>query len=277
MAENKVNFGLKNVHYSKITIDAQGKTVYGAPTPIPGAVELSLEPQGDLTPFYADDIVYYITSSNNGYEGTLTIANIPQQFAVDCLGEVEDAEHGVITEVVNEKKHNFALMFEFDGDQKATRHIIYNCTCNRPTVGGSTKTDTAEPFTNELSFRSMSREDLKVKTKTNPSTPAHIYDAWYRKVYDGIKNTSTPVNFTLTAQQAGKLTFTLSNTEGINVTGVTNNGVPLRVTTDYVYTGTARTLELTDTYVATLKAGVHNIVAATPKGNDIAIPITRQA
>jgi phi13 family phage major tail protein len=93
----------------------------------------------------------------------------------------------VITEKATSKGKPFALLFEFDGDVKATRHILYNCTANRPTVGSSTKTNTAEPNANELTFVASPREtDLAVKTKTTASTPENIYNAWYTKVYEKV-------------------------------------------------------------------------------------------
>ena len=86
MAENKVTFGLKNVHYAPITEDTDGIT-YETPVAIPGGVSLSLEPRGEMTEKWADDMLYYSAQNNQGYNGTLTIAHIPEQFAIDALGE----------------------------------------------------------------------------------------------------------------------------------------------------------------------------------------------
>jgi len=186
MAENKITFGLKNVHYAPFTIVA-GVITYETPVSMPGGIELSIEPRGDMTEFYADDVLYYSAANNQGYDGTLSIANIPEKFAIDALGEEKDETDMVITEKATSKGKPFALLFEFDGDVKATRHILYNCTANRPTVGSSTKTNTAEPNANELTFVASPREtDLAVKTKTTASTPENIYNAWYTKVYEKV-------------------------------------------------------------------------------------------
>ena len=192
--DNKVTFGLKNTHYSVITESEDG-IKYGTPTPIPGTVEISLDPRGDMSEFYADDILYYSAANNQGYDGTLTIANIPEQFAIDCLGELKDDTDMVITEKSNAVGKNFALMFEFDGDVKAVRHVLYNCSANRPTISSSTKTNTKEPNTNELTFVSSPRStDLAVKTKTTATTPKSIYDNWYKKVYE---KADTPLTVTV--------------------------------------------------------------------------------
>lgn len=186
MPENKVTFGLKNVHYAVIT-EGEGTITYGTPTKIPGGVEISLEPRGDISEFYADDILYYSAPNNQGYDGTLSIANIPEQFVIDCLGEIKDETDNVITEKSNAVGKNFALLFEFDGDAKAIRHVLYNCNANRPTVTSSTKTNTKEPNTNELTFVASPRStDLAVKTKTTASTSSTIYDSWYTAVYEKV-------------------------------------------------------------------------------------------
>ena len=75
---NKVKFGLKNCHYAKATLDPDTNAVtFGTPVAIPGAVNLSLDPEGDTEPFYADDMVYYTTVANNGYSGDLEIMATP--------------------------------------------------------------------------------------------------------------------------------------------------------------------------------------------------------
>ncbi|MFI2801522.1 major tail protein [Bacillus cereus] len=187
MAENKITFGLKKVHYSLITEDPTGKIIYGTPAKLPGAVEMKLEPKGEQSDFWADDSNYYTDSSNQGYEGTLNIANITEAFRTDVLGEILDEDDQVLTEVSNAKIKRIALMFEFDGDVKATRHLLYNVSVSRPGFGSSTKSDKTEPNTTELKFvASQHPETLKVKTSTKVTTPAGIYDAWYTKVYEKV-------------------------------------------------------------------------------------------
>ena len=195
MAENKITFGLKNAHYAKITVDNTGKITYATPKAIPGSTELSLDPRGDMTEFYADDMLYYSASNNQGYDGTLTLANITDDFAIDILGEEKDETDSVITEKSTAKSSYFALMFEFDGDIKAVRHVLYYCSASRPSIGSSTKTDTADPNTVELTFVASARPgDYSVKTKTTTTTPTAVYDGWYDSVYD---KATTPLNVTV--------------------------------------------------------------------------------
>ncbi|HDR7888399.1 major tail protein [Bacillus toyonensis] len=192
MPENKVAFGLKNVHYA--TYEAKdGVVTFGTPIPMPGGVELTFDPRGDLIEFYADDMLFYSASNNQGYDGTLTIASIPEQFAIDALGEQLDETDGVLNELADAKGKPFALLFEFDGDLKATRHVMFSCTASRPTIASKTKTSSAEPNTNELKFVSSPIDiagKRMVKTKTTTKTTPAIYDNWYKKVY--IKTPAAP-------------------------------------------------------------------------------------
>ena len=147
---NKVKFGLKNCHYAKATLDpATNAVTFGTPVAIPGAVNLSLDPEGDTEPFYADDMVYYTTVANNGYSGDLEIALIPESFRKDILKETEDA-NGVLVEDSTVEPEHFALLFEFSGDKKKIRHCMYYCTAARPTIEGKTNEDSKEVQTESL-------------------------------------------------------------------------------------------------------------------------------
>lgn len=185
MPENKVQFGLRNAHYAVITENTDGTFTYGAPVKLPGSTSLTLTPRGETTDFYADDLLYYSVSANQGYETTLTLAKVTEAFRTDVLGEELDATDGTLTEKSTAKPKKIAFMFEFDGDVKATRHVLYNCSVSRPGVSSSTKTTTAEPGTTDLTMVASPRpSDDVVKVSTTADTPAAVYDAWYTAVYD---------------------------------------------------------------------------------------------
>lgn len=184
MAENKVNFGLSNLHYAIITEGENGAITYGTPVRLPGAVEMQLEVNGETSTFYADNIAYYVTSVNNGYNGTLTIADLPASFRSTVLGETLDETSGILTETITAHPKEVALLFEFDGDQRETLHCLYRCTITRPNLGGATKTETTEPQTQELTFVASPRPDGVLKRSTTGTTSDEIRNAWYTKVYE---------------------------------------------------------------------------------------------
>ena len=107
--ENKVQFNIKNVHYAVMTADGETPT-WGNPVPVPGAVNLSLEASGEITPFYADGVVYYKSSSNNGYEGDLEMARFIDKMLQDVWGYVLNATDKTIIENVGVEPKSFALL-----------------------------------------------------------------------------------------------------------------------------------------------------------------------
>ena len=183
---NKVKYNLKNVHAAKLTIAVvQGVTTYTYATPqaIPGAVSITLDAEGDSSPFYADGIVYYRSYANNGYSGDLEIALIPEWFRTEILKETLDTNGVLVERSSNEGSVKFALLFEFDGDERAIRHVMYNCSASRPSIESSTKEETIEPGTETLHLTADPREDGLVKSRTGDTTDATTYTGWYGAVY----------------------------------------------------------------------------------------------
>lgn len=186
----KIKYGLKNVYYAVATIADNNTAEYATPVRIPGAVNISLEPQGDQEVFNADNIDYYVSQGNNGYEGDLEIALVPESFEKDVLGAIEDSK-GVLVENVDAQAVHFALLFQFEQDTKALKHVIYNCTASRPTVEGETKGESIEPQTDTLSIRAGSIHNAAldkdvVKAKTSESTDATAYSTWFTEVYQSV-------------------------------------------------------------------------------------------
>lgn len=184
--ENKIQFGIDKCYYAIKNVAADGAVTYSTPVRLPGLTELTLETAGETTAFYADNMLYYSATNNNGYTGTLTLANFTEKFRTDVLGEVLDPTSKVLFEKANSKPKEIALMFEFDGDQKATRHAYYNLTVSRPGVTASTKGESAEPGTQQLSFVAAPIEfgnDKFVKVSTTTETPEATYNGWYGNVF----------------------------------------------------------------------------------------------
>lgn len=182
-ATNKVKFGLSNVHYAMIESIVDGVVTYAAPKPWPGAVNLSLPPQGETTKFYADDVAYWVSSTNDGYQGDYESALVPDEFAQEALGEQLVADDNVQVEYANVEGKAFALLFEFKGDKKAIRHVLYNCTAARANVAGATVTNSKTPTTSTLTLTAAPLADGKVKAKTTATTTDEVYNAWYTAVW----------------------------------------------------------------------------------------------
>ena len=180
---NKVKYNLKNVYAAKLKKDPSGSFNYDTPKPIPGAVSISLDAEGESSPFYADGIVYFRSTANNGYSGDLEIALIPEWFRTEILKEKLDKNGVLVEKATTGEAEKFALLFEFDGDVKAIRHVLYNCSASRPSIASETKEDTIEPGTETLSLTADPREDGLVKSRSGDTTSDETYANWYKSVY----------------------------------------------------------------------------------------------
>ena len=194
---NKVRFGLRNVYYAVMTENVSEAGVvtfeYATPVPIPGAVTLTLDSAGESTPFYADDIVYYQTEANNGYEGDLEVAQIPERMMTDVFGMVRGADDNVIVESADAQFKPVALMFKVSGDQNDTDYVLYKVNVGRPGVGSATTTNTKEPQTSSMSISAVPRGDMKIKAHTTTDTPETVKNGWYTAVYDGTPAASADI------------------------------------------------------------------------------------
>lgn len=192
MSANKVKYGLKNVYYAVATIDADNKATYETPVKWPGAVNLSLDAQGDTTKFRADNMNYWIGQSNNGYEGDFESALIPDSFRQDVLGDIVDGD-GATYEDADAKTVYFALLFQFEGDVKARRHVMYKCSATRPSVSGSTTDENIEPQTETLTITADSIYVTAVNknvTKAYADETDSAYTNWFSAVH---QPTASPV------------------------------------------------------------------------------------
>lgn len=178
--ENKVQFNLKNVYYAKKT----GDSTWATPKPVPGAVSVALKPEGELKKFYADGLVYYRSSANNGYSGDIEFARIPDSMRSDIWGMTEDSNN-VIVENANTESASFALMFEIDGDADEELYCLYDVSAERPSIASKTNEETKEPQTTSLALTAIPLTDGKVFARTTASTSAAVKAAWNTTVYTG--------------------------------------------------------------------------------------------
>lgn len=176
--ENKVQFGLKNVHYAKLS-----GAGYGTPVAIPGAVNLSLSAEGELQKFYADNMAYYVSNNNLGYSGDLEVAMFPDQMLQDIWGYSLDDTDKVLTEKADTETQTFALLFQIEGDKRARKYCMYACTATRPGIGSKTKEETSEPQTQSVSITAVPTADGKVYTRTTEDTPETVLNSWFTAVY----------------------------------------------------------------------------------------------
>lgn len=161
--DNKVHFGLKRAMIWPLTETTNPQTgvittTYGAGIPWPGSVSLDLSNNASQEDFYADDGVYYVTSSASNYEGDFESASVPRAFKKAIYGDVEDT-NGALIEVKNAVTKYFAFGYETSGDIGGQRTIFYKCSATRPSAGGATLEDGTEVQTETVTIKAIARAD----------------------------------------------------------------------------------------------------------------------
>lgn len=188
MAENKVQFGLKNAHYAVLTETVAGGVVsysWGTPVAIPGAVSLALDASGDISNFYADNIVYFSSQGAESYSGTLEVARFPEQMLSDIWGQTPNQTDNVIIASTSPAPVRFALLYQIDGDQDNQLFVMYNCTATKPGLGSSTITETTEPQTQSVTITATPLQDDTIFARTTQNTTEAVRNAWFSAVYRG--------------------------------------------------------------------------------------------
>lgn len=182
MAENKVQFGLDSLYYAVIT-ETNGVISYGTPVRIPGAVSLSMDAQNGETTFYADNVKYYVSTSNNGYTGDIEVARIPDAMWSDVFGATLDQTDKVLVENVDDAIKEVALLFRFAGDKNKNCCALYRCTLGRPSRSHSTTNETTDPQTETISYTAVPLSDGRLRATTTSETPAATKEAWFDDVF----------------------------------------------------------------------------------------------
>lgn len=187
MAENKVRFGLKNVHYAILTEGSDN--AWAAPVAVPGAVSLTLDANVASSDFYADNVTYYKTFANNGYTGSLEMARIPDQMLQDIWGMTQDATSKVIYEKTGVQPKPFALLFQVDGDQDNELNVLYRVLpSSKPAAGSQTTEESAEPVTQSFDLSALplvtgaTEQQGLIKARTAHDTPDATKNAWFTAV-----------------------------------------------------------------------------------------------
>ncbi|MDL2292541.1 hypothetical protein LJC17_03015 [Acholeplasma sp. OttesenSCG-928-E16] len=168
MANNKVTFGLTNVHYSIATQGADGTWSYANPVRLIGAQEFTSDIVGGNSQVYADDAVIATLIQNAGRTISLKVTELTDEFKVDILG-YKKLTNGNLVEITNASVVTFALGIEFQGDVKARRTWFYLCTVTPINEASKTKGDSVEA--NAITLNITARPiDINAKYKTTHIT-----------------------------------------------------------------------------------------------------------
>lgn len=182
---NKLTYGLSKLAFAVATIAADGTATYATPIDNPGAISLSLSPQGDLRPFRADNMDYYVFDDFTGYQGDVEVARFVDDVLAAIWHEAAATGNAIKYEATGLEAVHFALLFEFKNDTKHTRHVFYNCTATRPAVASATTGETTEPQTESSTITAtpiyvaaLQKNVVKARCEEGDSA----YSGWYTAV-----------------------------------------------------------------------------------------------
>ncbi|WP_288070770.1 major tail protein [Adlercreutzia caecimuris] len=181
-----VKYGVEKAHYAVRNDDG----TYGAPKPLLGAVSVTVDPEGESNPFYADNSIYFDEETNAGYTGKFEVAYLEDEARADLLGEIIDAIGGIYDDADASGSH-VAFMWQTNGNVRNKRVVYYDVSFKRPSEADQTKNEKTDPGTFELEFTAVPVE-IEVGDRTSktskyslPSDKAEAkaaYDKWFEAV-----------------------------------------------------------------------------------------------
>lgn len=151
MPESKVRFGVKNLHIGKYNVASDGTVTLGTPMHIPGTVKISMDPDAEMTEFWADDVLYYVCNNDSGVSGEIENANFKDTFKTEFLNYIT-LDDGGVAQIKGRNTDPVYMMFESDGDQEKRRGILYNVVLGSIKREYATVEKTKTPQTATLPF-----------------------------------------------------------------------------------------------------------------------------
>ena len=187
---NKITYGLENVHIAFLDTASLTPPEWETPIAIPGAVRLTPAAVGQPVKFYADNKIYFSTTTNDGYTAELEMALVPDAVLAEMLGWLID-DNGMVVEIADGTPKKFALLGQMEGDDKNRRFVYYDCEASRPAKENKTKGESIEPATDVLSLTILPI-DIVIDGKTQKvpkgtmelsATNATAYNSFFGSVY----------------------------------------------------------------------------------------------
>ena len=146
---NKVEFGISQLHVGTYEIDSKGDVVLGTPYHQKGAVSLSLDPESEDNNFFADNVKYYSGYSDNGYTGSIEVAKFDTDFKTQFLGYAAVTGGGV-AKVKTKNAPKTYVAFQTEGDAEARRVLLLNVSFGEIQREFSTIEENKEPVTETI-------------------------------------------------------------------------------------------------------------------------------
>ena len=145
--KNKIEFGLSHLYFAPLarttSTDGSVKYTYETPVRIEGVQSMTQEAQGETSNIYAEDMVWFTYTANNGYTGELVFVHFSDAIR-ETIFKYGKTSDGLLVERADTQPAEGALLYQCQGDQNKTRHVLYDVTFGNPQVEHKTKEDGIE-------------------------------------------------------------------------------------------------------------------------------------
>ena len=181
---NKIEYGIEKIKIWPIETETGDEITYSDKSiNWPGAVSLKLTALGDTTNIHADNSAYITIVANNGFEGEMESYQLPEEVALEILGQIKDS-NGALIEKSDARIKSFGMAYEFIGDKKNARIFAPYCSLTqRPGDEKTTKGESVEPGAYVFNFNMAPRlSDKVVRIKLYEGSPA--YATFFEKPYE---------------------------------------------------------------------------------------------
>ena len=133
----------------------------------------------ETTEVYADNTIYYVTKNNKGYDCTLEVVMLKEDFEKKYLGFKTTAD-GEIVETSDGKFKDFALLFQVETDEQPNKYILYrNSITKKPSYEFKTLEDKTEIATVTIEFKSLPLMDGSKAIKAKCPPTAKNYETYF--------------------------------------------------------------------------------------------------
>lgn len=145
--KNKIEFGLSHLYFAPLarSTGTDGSVTYTYTTPIrlEGIQSMTQEAQGETSNIYAEDMVWFTYTANNGYSGELVFVHFSDAIRENIFKYAKTSD-GLLVERADVQPAEGALLYQCQGDANKNRHVLYDVTFGNPKVEPKTKEDGIE-------------------------------------------------------------------------------------------------------------------------------------
>lgn len=169
--KEKVEFGLSKPHLGDLTYDEETGYTFGEPKPYLGIQSLTGDVTTEEKEIFAENSVWYVATTDNGYDMTLKMVRVEDDFKINYLGQRRSKEGNLVESADDYKrKKEFYMIFEIDTDKKPNRYILFRCVASKPKIDYAGTESSPDPKSIEIPIKCypLLGENKLIKGKINP-------------------------------------------------------------------------------------------------------------